>query len=160
MRSEVIYNSNQIEILANIINSIDYFDWNTLDEGGRYKLYPYDNDTPKWIQDIKNKVDQVMKIKNYFPEPTTYQCLLRFNPGIKFDFHIDTIYRGFSHKRYNIYFTEPEEDCFILHEDKKTKIISGVCYEVCADKVHGLTEVKGSTPLLGILFGYLFKSDV
>jgi hypothetical protein len=159
MNSKSIYNVSQSNKFAKLIKDIDYSSWSTLQEGGRYKKYMNDSTTPKWICNIKNRVVKEMKIKNYIPEPTAYQCLLRFDSGIEFSPHVDTIYPGYFHKRYNIYFTKPDKDCYILHENNKTKIIPGICYEVKADKLHGLSKIIGNTSLLGILFGYLIKES-
>lgn len=133
--------------------------WEWLDEGGRYKRYLTETTAPTWVAELRKKVIAVFGFKNLYREPSTYQSLMRFDPGIKFSEHTDTVYKGFKHRRYNVFFTCPDTPCYLTQGVEAVQISLGVAYEIFADEPHGLTRVEGVTPLCGVLFSFLHPID-
>jgi hypothetical protein len=113
------------------------------------------------IQSIKQRVIEIESIGEWIPEPTFSDYIGYISEGGTIQLHKDRNEVGYTHVRYNIILSWPEEGGESLYGDSINSFKEKTVWRCEAGKFpHGSITVKGKRPRITLSLGFLIKNRI
>ena len=111
------------------------------------------------IQTIKQRVVDVESIGEWITEPLWSDYIGYISKGGSIQFHKDKNYPGYSHVRYNVILSFPEEGGDSVYGNSVNSFKEKTVWRCEAGKIpHGSITVKGKRPRITLSLGFLIKN--
>lgn len=151
---KIITEVEKLKMLFWIFANRDKFVKNPAGPYRKYLSFSDHEDIPKIFFDVRNRIIEKEKIKNYYTEQKLGNMITWVAKNGFIHKHTDSSIKGYSHIRYNLCLLSPLSGAKTIYDNQVVKI-KECCYVKCDTKFDHETEIVTSfKPRICISYGF------